>query len=242
MKKGFYYCDAHQLTLGFSDAYQLHWDRDKTTSAIAKINDSKRIVDEFGDEWTSVDCAISSESIPVKKLRYQHTCGDTGFDDFSKNDAGHSPDPELKRLFESILADAWTWSYQRKEFICYAHEKTNLDYPGEFFYGKESKAPLISIHSPNAALLKQFSSARDGREEEPGVTAIYKLQGVEKLKALFNIAGECRVLLVWQLSDGLNPIAISENIDDVLNRFGELCATESIPFRKVEAEKNLPAW
>lgn len=242
MKKGFYYCDAHQLSLGFADGYQLHWSRDKTTSAIAEITDGKRIVDEFGDELFSINCATSSAAIPIQKLRYQHTCGDTGFDDFSMNDAGHAPDLELKNLFDSILADAWTWDYKRKEFICYAYEKAKLGYPGEFFYGKESKAPLISIHSPNAALVKQFSSVRYDQEKEPDVTAIYKLQGVEKLQALFNIAGECRVLLVWQLSDGLNPIAVSANIDDVLYRFGELCATQSIPFRRVEAEENLPAW
>ena len=233
MESALYYCDTHQLSLGATDSYKLDWNQSKTASVMA-ITDSKLISDEFGDDWISASCTTSSKNVPIITFRYQQSCGDTGFGDFSKNGAGLSPDKELQHFFNAILVDAWTWSHQRNEFICYATEKSKLEYPGAFFYGKELGTPLISVHSPSAELIKQFS--------ESNATAIYKSHGIGKLKALFQLASECEMVLVWQLSYGTNPIAISANIDAVLKKFSTLCTHEAMALKQVETEDDLPAW
>lgn len=240
MENGLYYCDATQISLGFSDGYKIAWDRDKAICSFAEIVEGAMVVDKFGDEWTSVICAIASAAVPIKKFRYRHRSGDTGFEDFSKNESGHKPDKELRPLFDSILQDAWTWDHRKNKFICYADEKHGLNYPDEFFSGKAPKSPMISLHSPSAALIRQFSEP--GLAEVSAAITIYNLQGMEKLKALLDLAGECAMVLIWQLGDGLNPIVVSAGIDEAVEKFGAWCVAESIPFKKIESEGKLPTW
>jgi hypothetical protein len=68
-----------------------------------EVLSSDLVKDEFGDEFTVTHLAYPKQhGIPIKKMRYRHRSGETGFEDFT-TPVGVTADEELKRFFWALM-------------------------------------------------------------------------------------------------------------------------------------------
>jgi hypothetical protein len=251
MEHGLFFCDASSITLGSSGTFTLHWNPKDHLDDPLEILSSDLVKDEFGDESTVVHLAYpKNHGVPIKKMRYRNRCGETGFADFT-TPQGASADEEVRRLFWSLMDDAWTWDIRLGRFVSFAEQKFKLSYPNEFLVNRPPRGPRLAFHSPDAKMLETFEHAAVGspeREESdkvrgsPPATGGYGLYGIDALSKLLSTITSCRAITNWQAAYGDNPVLVAANIQEVLKWLAELCRAEPVPLRMVSDENSLPAW
>ena len=229
MSHGLYYCNAETIRLGLLETFQIVW----SESAVqpGRVLEAQLTLDEFKDRYTVVRMTCSPEEGPcIKKLRYQHTSGETGFDEFHAVETDATSDEELIRLYWWFMSDAWTWNHKEARLTSFAEKKPYLTYPSQFFLHKPPGFPEITFHSPEKQFFEIF---------QPKLIQDADLSFLENL---MNLMMSCRMIALWQPSYGNNPVLFSRQIIQVLRDIDMFCNREHILCREVKNENLLPEW
>lgn len=240
--------DAASFIIGH-DLYEVHW--------VPKPFSGRRfhvvscVHERVGgtnwqDDWYNVQLAYPPDAqVTMKTLEYRRSNGEVGFDCLAED--------HYDSLFSWFMREAWTWDEMERKFInfeTFETKRRSEDRPDRFilrgYTGPPQSEQFLIFHSPSAILKSYMEEAnRYGQQykgrnaEAPLLLHLYDISAEERLLAIDELVEECKFMTTWKAE---RPTVFSANIAAFVEDLRQECMKQSLDFKTVKHESDLPAW
>lgn len=235
------YCVTDPSLIIGNLTYRINWLTNQNVEAPNIIN-CKDLIDEFNDEICEVTIE-APERIKVNLLYFIK----------SKKEHGFSYLDQFKDGLADFFSNSWVWSSSQNQFLCFDLVEKELEskslFPGKVYEGiyNPNFHPIeMVIHRPSSQFLTEFSKGQE--TDVSRFNCLYSLlngyRGLKRdilVKAIFDMTLHCDFISLW-LHGPDRPLLLTNDIDTIMRSISSFCKNNSILFKPLKHEEDLPRW